>query len=812
MARQHKKPAKVAASDPDKRRRNVEQLIESGKIKEAFKEAKLYFHQEASPENRQLVERTYVLRIQSLIGSGMVSAGREVASSLLEFGVRDKSLTQELILLLPQLGLADKALAMQEQSHSPEMKAQLLIKLADRAVFHPEQTPASLPELRDSAGRVRSALAALDSNNETEALELLQQIPRSSPMADWRYFTRGLIAFRHNDLEQANANWERLDSQRAARKIARVLLAASDRESISSDDDRLKVLELAAFGERILGRLADLSRAMEANDWQQALQLIGPLTKSLERIDPRLAQRLTNIVLSRLGEEIKRQSYREAQRLIKDFRAALLPLPWDPQWNRFQALLWEGSRQGSLDEAIAYWRRYLNDLEQGASSHLGDARQVQALVWRRIGELHSDMGSDEEFQGSHGGHARWEKMREDNRASATEALQKSLLLDPRRRKTYEVLIENYGTWDRPDLLVATFEELLKAFPDDVEALYELIGQYQFRDEPEPVLKYTERLRALRPLDPALGLHEAWGRLGLARHLALKNRWDEGRGEFSRVETSLREHVRSYGFLARRAAFEFKAGEAERAEEYIEQARPTLSEPTVLWLSLAIEAVRYELPESYRQRFNREFETALARKPTSQTAGEIAELMSGYFLGRVDYAGRADHLLKIVHYIGRSTRLKFREPDLRQVCLMIKLADNQEKLLTTFAKRGLKLFPLSPYFIMMDAEEDLSKGPAKFRAPKTRKKLEKALALAEISHDPEDARWIPAIKGLLARVEDLGEMMGALPFMRGSMGKMPEELFDMLASLFDNSDEMDADFDDEEPEPNRPKPPSRRKPR
>ena len=182
----------------------------------------------------------------------MTSAAREVATSMLEFGVKDPGLMHHVILLLPQVGLGEKALALQELLQSPELKARLLERVADRAVLHPEEIPASLPELRETVGPVRLAFAALDSDNDVQALELLQPIPRSSPMADWRYFVRGLVAFRQKDLDQANANWQRLDPERAARKITLALLSMSDRGMADGQHNTLKALELSAFGEPVL--------------------------------------------------------------------------------------------------------------------------------------------------------------------------------------------------------------------------------------------------------------------------------------------------------------------------------------------------------------------------------------------------------------------------------------------------------------------------------------------------------------------------------------------------------------------------------
>ncbi|HEY1190040.1 MAG TPA: hypothetical protein VGE74_20485, partial [Gemmata sp.] len=664
MAR-HPKPApdKTTAAGPGAQRSAVEQLIDAGKVKEAFKEAKLYYFRDASAENRRLVERTYVLRVQALVRGGMTAAGREVALSALEFGVQDPGLLRELVLLLPQVELADRALALQEQVGAPEVRTELLLKLADRAVLHPESTSGVPPELLAAAEPVRQALAAIDAGTSARALELLQPIPRSSPMADWRYFVRGLVAFRQGDREQATANWGRLDPQRAAQKIAGGVLASA--EPGGAPGKHLKALEARVFGDPILERLADLRAALDRADWNRVLHLVGPLRQSLGRIDRRHAQRLTDVLLLPLSAEAMKRPFRDAQRLIGSFKAALEPLPWDPKWHRFEAILW-GGPQGDPDEAIRYWHLYLRDLEQGAAGLPGELRQVQALVWLRIGELTGDLAEEIASDGFPFAAREPGKEVQQLRDRATDALEQSLRLDPKRKPTHQALIDNYVEWGRPERVVGALEQLLEAFPDDADALKRLIREHQLRDEPEHVLRCVARLRALKPLDPRLDPDEAWGRLARARHLALKGHWDEGRAEFARVEAGSNGAAPPYRLLARRAAFEFKAGETARAEELVERARSLVAEPAVLWLALAIEAVRYGLPRARVQRFDRELKTAAGRKVTSETAGALAELMAGYFVGAVDYPGRAGHVNEVLRYLKRSTRLKYREPDLRHV--------------------------------------------------------------------------------------------------------------------------------------------------
>ena len=514
-----------------------------------------------------------------------------------------------------------------------------------------------------------------------------------------------------------------------------------------------------------------------------------------------------------LSEEIKNRSFHDAQRLTSDIKTILEPLPWDPKWNRFEALIWEGP-QASDEGAVEFWRKYLHDLEQGVPAPLGELRQVQALVWRRIGELTGSLASDADEEQGSGRPRKKVSPASAFRTQAIEAFQKSLQFDTTQRKTFQGLIDLHRSGDQPELVIATLEQLLKAFPDDVEALKQLIVERRWRDEAEQVLSYVERLRILRPLDPSLNSDEAWARLATARHLALKGRWDEGRAEFDRVERTLSQQMHAYRLLSRRAVLEFKAGDSARADDYIERAGATIKSPAVLWLSLAIEAVRYELPQALQDRFEWEFASSIAGKATSETAGALAELIAAQLVSRVDYSGRAGHIEQVVRYLKRTTRLKYREPDLRFVCAMLQNGDKQEALLATFLKRGVKLFPSCPYFLFIEAGLEMRRGPFSLNAQQTQKKLQKALALAEASQSPDHTELIPRIKEVIARSQDMSDMMGSFPFpfMRGGMPGSPEKLQEMFEMLFDDLDESDLDFEDDEPEPARPKKTPKRKPR
>jgi hypothetical protein len=277
---------------------------------------------------------------------------------------------------------------------------------------------------------------------------------------------------------------------------------------------------------------------------------------------------------------------------------------------------------------------------------------------------------------------------------------------------------------------------------------------------------------------------------------LEGRWEEGREAFARFDALPDNHLKSFRAFARRAAFEFKAGQDAQAEEYIRQAKGMLTEPTALWISLAIEAARYKLSKPLQLQFNKQFKAAVAKKVSSGTAGALSELMAAYVAGKIEYPGRAGHVRDIVSYLRRTTRMKYAEPDLVHACVFLQHLDDQQPLLDKLANRGLKLFPKSPYFLHATTVLELSKGPFACDPKRCQKQLEKALSLAQASQNSRDIELIPTIKSSLSRVQDIREAMENVPFGRGGFaGGMPFGIPDLFASLmgqFGEEDELGPD--------------------
>lgn len=779
----------------------IERLLAKGRVKDAFKQAKLSFRQQATPENRRLLERTYLLRIKDLARGGMPAAAAEVARAFLEFGVSEPDAVGELAAVLPRLGMIEEARRLAPRLQSSVAATTLEQSLADQAVLHPEHT--ATPEVKLGAERVRSALAALDAEQEEQAMALLQDIPRSSPFADWRYFARGLAAYRRGDESQAAANFNHLDPRRAAHRIATRLgtAAAAGKQQGERENADSSAVEAAVFGQPVLARLDRVRRLVDRGnpkyDWKQALPLIGTLTATLRRVDPRLAERLTEILLPPLFDEVTTLSVEGAHRLIEGFKRVAVAWRLDPAWNRFWALCCEQAA-GSL-RAVDFWKKYLGDLEHLANLAVDQRRRVQAMVWRHIGELLAEQARADTPAFFESEAPPSSELQDD----AVQALEASLQADPSQRETHALLISLFDERDLPERAAEARTRLLQNFPDDFETLKELIFWHFTNDEPEQSLAYAVRARKLRPLDVSLIGDERAALLGVARHRALAGRFDEARALFSRAEALDPKATNEFDFLARRAICELKAGEQAKADELIARAQSLLADAAPLWLVVSAEAERYKLGASRIKEFNQRLNDALKKRKHGETAAQLARFISAYDAANVNYAHKKQHLAAVTKYVRATSRTRYSLDDLERVCEFLQRFEGEDPLLSKLIARGLRQFPQSPLFQLLRVDEELPSVPAPdFNFKGLCERLEKALKLAEAGG--QEGRYLSLIEPLkrnLALAERMREASESMRGMFGGRGGLPN-FFRMMESMLNNEDDEydDGPFDEDFFEP------------
>jgi tetratricopeptide (TPR) repeat protein len=791
----------------------LERLISKQKYKDAVKQAKLIHKAEATPQSHRQLERAYFLRAQQLLRAGMPASAVEVSRHLLDFGVTDAKLVEDFSPLLVKLGLAQDAFRIQGRLESPESQSRLLLLAADQAVLHPERSHRSSPEVQEAA-LVRQALEALYAGDEATALGLVRDIARSSPVSEWKLLVRGLAAFYRGDHGETQANWNRLDPERAPLRIARHLQdlhqGQSEKDAGGTDFEELEGL---VYGERILPRLRELSVLVANNRWVDVLRRTTSLRLSLRTVDPRLAEKLTSSLLTPLLDHATSLGYASGTRLLREFTQVAEPLAIDPGWNRLWALTWERPLDGT-SEAIKYWTRYIADLERCAALKAEERPLAQALVWKHMAQLYlaelddrseedEDLDFDDDFDLEDEGENALDLDEDRLAQQATTYIERSLQLAPRHRPTYELLVQLCRMSNEPEKLTQAWRRILEVFPEDVETLVEMASELHDRDEPATALEILSRARKLKPLDESLVDLEMMIRTSLARSLALQKRWDEGRAQFAAMEQLRPDELRVFSYLARKAIFETKAGQVALAGRYEREAGALLPEPAPLWLSLHVESIRFRLPKATQNRYAELWMKELRRKCRSETAGAMASFLTAFFALDIGYDGRAHDAAEVLKYLRRTTRLNYRLEDLEDVCEFLGHFPKESGLTRKLVQRGLKANPESALLHLAVAGVELSDPAAVWRLPDVRGHLQAALRLAEASTRRREMLMVPKIKQMLSVSNELHSRMAGLPF--GAPGHIPVpggkpgSFEDFLGAILGAAMEEDKEEEEEEEE-------------
>ncbi|HEX5442754.1 MAG TPA: hypothetical protein VFW87_02945, partial [Pirellulales bacterium] len=285
--------------------------------------------------------------------------------------------------------------------------------------------------------------------------------------------------------------------------------------------------------------------------------------------------------------------------------------------------------------------------------------------------------------------------------------------------------------------------------------------------------------------------ECWARLALARRMALEGRWEAGRAEFTRVRALDHEFARGFRVAARQAVFELKAGDAQRAGAFIEEAQALAPDPTGLWLALSIEATRYALPAARRREFQQEFQAALKKKTSGKAAALLAEILVAYLGAEVEYEGRDDHVEAVVSYIERSSRAKYSEAELLAACWFLQGLPAARDLFERFVRRGRKAFPESPEFLCLAAEVEMAKGPMRANLRQLRKLLDQASQRIDAMAS-DDPKRVASLKSHVLRMDD---MVRAAADVRENLPDFSTDMLDELLRFLPDDLEMFGDDDD-----------------
>jgi tetratricopeptide (TPR) repeat protein len=795
MSKKHKRKGGGQRDFADVLLQQVRRELDKGNSRQALKDAKVLFRRDAQEVYREILEEAYVARAQQLQQTGLPEQARAVYDELMSLGVRTPSVQERLPRLQLLLGIA----AQGPGGAVPDLSQadpQFLVNLADEAVLHPQRVAAAYAELKQQAERVRKALEAVERGDDPAATELLKDVPRVSPLAEWKLFARGLSAYYAQDVERMRANWDRLDPQRPAQRIAETLLVASGakkaHEASRDLSGRLRRLEYAVQRDPTGDHLKGMARHLRAENWRELLQSFRTFRGRYGASHAELVVRVTDLLWKALTRE---GLNRELGRLM-----ALAPgLPLDPHWHRARALCAEHPGGGNPEAAAEYWSAYvaelpqvtvLRDDERQIAAGLVELRQARGLV--RAARYEDHPPPSYWLRASPGEARRL-------RTQALRHFEESLRRCPQLLAAYQELAGFHLEMEHPQLAAKTYKSLLRQFPENYEALRWLATYYLEEDQPGDAEPYVMGAARLRPRDPQTATLLWNQRIGMVRHCTRKRKFEQARGELEAAAANAPADVEPFWLDVTRATIEYKAQNAEAAQRHLDQATARLREPTPVWLAMHANAARYGLNREVKNDFGSRFKAAVTGPCTSQTAGQMAKYLATYLAQGVTYTGFVTHQRALRKYLERAERMTWEQGDLHAVCRYLMLDEAWHwrgvPMLSLLADAGGRRFPQDPHFPFWVGWAEKERGPLFCDLQKAIGAYQRALELNPQAGQPLPLDFVEIAKKSLSFLQDLHASRTCRPFDDGS-----DEDDDYDEEEDDGHDEDDDyDYDEEDDE-------------
>ncbi len=664
-----------------------------------------------------------------------------------------------------------------ESSPDPAAWPAGISALVDRSV-RVGKPAEQLPEvLAPQVSSVCQALVALEGGHDSQAAELLQSIPRQSPVSDWRWFVRGLTAFYRQDAEATRANWTRLDAARLAHRIASPLLGTvgiTPPRAEAQTWDAWGRLESALGGKGAIGLIRELSSFVEEERWSDAFGKTQRLQGALKGNDE-ARRRLTRVLYRRLidgAEDLVAEGGRV--KFIGKLTRQLEPLPLDPQWHRLWALAYERGG-GSMYELANAWRGYIASLPQSPAIPPDLIPKARALVWNHLAADYIDFAESAREQPL----PVWGSPQPVDIQGAVAAWRESLRLWPDHVPTYEARFAALMRLDLPEQAHEACVETLEHLPDHLPSLEFLAMRLAVSDRPAEALPYAQRGQQLKPLDGKWkDLHAAVHK-GAARQFALEEKWDQGRQHLEAAQQVDPQIGRTPAFRVAQAMFEWKAGFQIEAAKWIDSAQEVASDPATVLLLAAIESQRYRLAKQVGQRFQKSLDAELSKRVRGAAVGEMSRVLAAHLEVGTNYPALEKHVKQLSKYIGRASRSKLSEQDLRGACLFLMAAPSDDGLLDKVLRRATTHHPQTPLFWYLMAENEYQRGPFAGNQHLALRCFERARTLIEASPDCQDARLMPQIK---QRETLFREMQSRVPVPLAGSGNPLDQLMQMMSAM------------------------------
>jgi len=778
MSRKNRKKRQRNAPQPDRARRQ----LEKGDAKAALKEAKACYRAEPSDDHRQLLEEAFLGRVEQLHRLKQNADARAVLADLRELRPTSPHVVERIPRL--QVVIGDSGANAAELLREDPA---LLIQMVDEAVLDARAVIPDDGETKPQVLAVREALAAVERGEDQAAAEHLKSISKNSPLADWRLLVRGLSAFYNREDERTRKNWERLDPERPAGRIAATLLAASGMDEVEPDDrlrQGLHRLEQHAKSDPVVDALQSLADDWQRGDWRSFFQAYSRLQRRYSQSHEALIRQIADLVWKRAA--------REGDLELLDHVQATAPAPeMDPRWRRAGAMVMEHPRCDCDAELVeSLWAGYADDVRQLPCLRETERPIAVALIHQRMArnfvqyaEAMDDPGPFDDYD---------EQEHEALRRRAVRHYRKSIETCPELTDSYLELAGLHARYEETKQAAGVMEKLAKRDPDCFEAALWVATYYVAEGAPDKAEPYVAAARRLRPRDPRCA-SLAWNQtVTRARTFAIARKFDEAHRALDQAGQAVPPETEPYTLDLLRAGIELKAKNLDAAERHIETALAKVDEPLPVWMQLETVAARMRVASKLKKQYGDRFKADIENPPSSASAGRMANFLYGMKVSQANYSGRATHERLLLRYLRRAVHaVEWRNADLRNVCRLLRNLPRQFGLLEQFVEVGLDCFPDDPHFHYWAGMGEMADGPFFCDMPEAVERLETAISLHDEGQIKLDSEDLEQARNSLSLVKDHLERSEAFA------GGGPFAIDDEEDDYFEDEDYEDEDYEDED---------------
>ncbi|MDY0165953.1 MAG: hypothetical protein RBS80_05370 [Thermoguttaceae bacterium] len=726
--------------------------LAKGNTKTAVKDAEACFRQDSRPEHRLLLERAYLGRVEQLHRLRLPTEARAALQKLLDLKPTDPEILNRIPRL--QVVVGDSRV---DAAAVLEREPGLLATLADQAVLDPRSPVPPHAGIGAHVERIREAFAAVERGDDGAATEALRDLPRNSPLGDWKLFVRGLSAFYLADAERTRANWQRLDPDRPALRIAQTLLVADGQmppeEAKADVTESLAQLRARLHTDPATGPLKELAEHWRAGDFRALFREYRRFRQRFAKSHPSLIEKIVDLLW--------KHAVSEGDSGILERLEAIGPAPpLDPRWNRAWAMGGDYHADPDDSELRSPWQRYIDDLAAIPTLREEERAIAVGLVYHREGTtlLESAALADWPSRGS------WQNPDPDAaeklRMLGARRLRQAIESCPRLTAAYGDLARYHEERDEPQKCAAVLHRLTGVEPNDFNAHLWLANYHLGRNKPNRSEPHVEAALRLRPRDPQCEALRWNQRLARIRALVMSRKLAEALQQVDDAAEVLDpRRTEPFTLDVIRAAIALKSGDHDAYGRHLDAALGQAGEPIAVWMAMSAAAAEYRLPRDVKKDFDNRFKAAVKAKPTGRAAGLLARLLLSMKAGKRNYSGRATQERLILKFLARTRGLEWTEADLRAVCHLLETLPKQAGLLVTLAKVGGRRFPGNAHFHYWYASGHLALY--RFRSDYTGliKHLQRAIELARAADDPADRALVPHAERALSKAYEFQRQWG-----------------------------------------------------